>query len=338
MDTSRTDDESADTGREPVVQDLALGDMYAAIESMRAQLHMVLEDKKRTSEQAEDSAAHESASQALGEDRMSPMGSTRRSGRVHQQAIRVDEFDRRLTFDAPKGLVEEQLYAVPKALRTGNITVKFSNTRYENIKSFLRKVEGELRLTSRRFWVDLTILALGETVKATVTRHGMMLPEGRMKVMTSSGYEEDCPAGWYDWDEFKSFMLEKYSRPTSGIETIWKLLYTNKQTKSFEQYVNDWQHEYTNWDGPDLPEEFIKAVYLHQMRTPTKDALMKKPRTMTVSLDDFITEACLTDDVLYRQSTSAAVEPARGKALALSEAGARPEASVEAKKNSEKNM
>ena len=48
MDTSRTDDESADMGREPIVPGQVIGDMYAAIESMKAQLQMVLDDKKKT--------------------------------------------------------------------------------------------------------------------------------------------------------------------------------------------------------------------------------------------------------------------------------------------------
>ena len=63
-----------------------------------------------------------------------------------------------------------------------------------------------------------------------------------------------------------------------------------------------WQQEYSNWEKDDLPEEFIKAIFLHHMKPAVREKLMEKPSTLSSSLDAFIMEACLCDDVLFSSS------------------------------------
>ena len=107
-----------------------------------------------------------------------------------------------------------------------------------------------------------------------------------------------CPAGFYEWGEFESYLLRQYHRPLREIRTLQKVLYELKQTASIEKYIMDLNH-LVSTTSITLPDKLFKAIVLKNMRPDICAVMMKNKDLLMMSRNDFIMKATTIDDVEF---------------------------------------
>ena len=203
-----------------------------------------------------------------------------------------------LFFGTSAESIEKSFDKLPKQFTDGSgIKARYHHYQNESIEEFLKTVKKQLQTYPKPFWIQFVMRQLSDTLRESVDQYADTLVEGRV-VLKVGDTDVPCPAGFYEWGEFESYLLRQYHRPLREIRTLQKVLYELKQTASIEKYIMDLNH-LVSTTSITLPDKLFKAIVLKNMRPDICAVMMKKKDLLMMSRNDFIMKATTIDDVEF---------------------------------------
>ena len=127
-------------------------------------------------------------------------------------------------------------------------------------------------------------------ITTTIINKGLTLRAGR----DSSGM---CPAGWYDYDELKEWLSQKYHRAQYHLELLCKVFYGYKQTGSLDAYITLVDQKLACCEI-DIHDDLRKIIVLEHMDAETKKVIVARPNTYKQTYEEFCEVAILEYDTL----------------------------------------
>ena len=108
----------------------------------------------------------------------------------------------------------------PKALINGDVfkTMNFAGKSHESIQEHFIKFEYHARNQDKDFWCDLLQLTFNKTIGDSIIAQGLLLKQDRNDA-------QDCPAGWYNYEELCAWLVKKYHRAQFEMELLARIFY-----------------------------------------------------------------------------------------------------------------
>ena len=186
----------------------------------------------------------------------------------------------------------------PKCLTDGSdLKAKFANRPSESVQQFLTEIETQLEPYEPAYWIRLTQRQLGKDVLQDTINEGRTREYGRMDDPDSPG--SPCPAGWFNWQEFKEYLKERFKSPFYETQGIEKALFGMSQKTSLTNYVTGFDLQLANIETC-IPCDAKKAILLHHMKPEVRERIFVQPHMIDFEYKKFCHHACMIDDSLFR--------------------------------------
>jgi len=184
---------------------------------------------------------------------------------------------------------------VPKLLSNGDgfkDMVKFSGKPHESIQEHFITFEYHARRQEPCYWCGFLQLTMGKTVQQAMIAQGLTLKAGRDSTKT-------CPAGWYDYDELRLWLTDKYHRDQFQMELLARLFYSYDQTGTLDAYITLVDTKIASCSIV-FPDILKKMLVLQKMDKATSNVMSTRPETYQQSYSEFCKRAILEYDTLSR--------------------------------------
>ena len=181
----------------------------------------------------------------------------------------------------------------PKVLTSGDAfskMQKYGGKAHESIHEHFITFEYHARNEEPCFWCDLLQLTLAKNVHTSVVAHGLTLRAGR-------NLAQDCPQGWYDYAEIKTWLITKYHRDQFQMELLARIFFNYSQTGTLDAYLSLIDTKVATCETK-FSDSLLKVLVLEKMDPSTRAVMSTKPETYTQSYADFCLRALLEYDSL----------------------------------------
>jgi len=199
----------------------------------------------------------------------------------------------------PPGRRTSQFYKQPEGSRVPKLLqnadglkdmTKYGGKPNEALNEHFDNFEYHVRLHEPVYWCDLLQLTMSKTVQSAISNHAKTLKAGRNQA-------QDCPPGWYDYDELKAWLKDKYHRDQYEMELLSRIFFSYTQTGTLDAYLTliDTKMDLV---ADDFSDTLKKMLVLAKMDPSTSRAMSRIPATYVQSYSDFCKRALLEYDTL----------------------------------------
>ena len=194
----------------------------------------------------------------------------------------------------------------PKVLSSGDAfskMQKYGGKAHESIHEHFITFEYHARNQDECFWCDLLQLTFTKTITTALHVRGLTLRAGRND-------SRDCPQGWYDYEEMKSWLITKYHRDQFQMELLTRIFFSYEQTGTLDAYITLIDTKVATCETK-FSDSLLKVLVLQKMDPATRSIMATKPATYTQTYSQFCLRALLEYDSLQSQKkkpTSQAVQ------------------------------